>query len=176
MSTQSRRPNSFVSLVLLASTIVIGAHISAIPLLLAKAGVAPLLFLANGYFAVRIVTPLKIGSNGARAAVGLLLGAATMYMTWAIRIPVYSGWETPLTADPKLIFGAIMERAGSMDISKGLGAGTSTEGPSWLMLGTYMVEAVLFVGVMVLCSMLSGPDAKKPGEGAEDPGHEVALG
>ena len=174
MSTETKLPNILVSLVLLVVTIAVGAHISGVPLLIAKAGVAPVLFLAYGYFAVRIVTPMQIGSKGTRAFVGVLLGAATMYMTWAIRIPAFSGWETSFTADPQLLYSAVMDRAGSMEISKGFGAGTSADGPGWLLLATYGAEAFFFVGVMVLCSMLSGPDAEKAEEGAEEPARKAA--
>ncbi len=174
MSTQTKRPNILVSLILLLGTIAIGAHISGIPLLLAKAGGASVLFVLYGYFAVRIVTAMQIGSTGTRAVVGLVLGTATMYVMWAIRIPAFSAWEVPFTADPKLILDAINQRASSMEVTKSFGAGTSTEGPSWLMLGTYMVEAFFFVGIMVLCSILSSPDTGKSEESNEEPASEVA--
>lgn len=168
MTTATKRPNLLVSLLLLVVAIAVGAHVSAIPLLLTKAGTATILLFVYGYFAVRIVTPLRIGATGLRAVVGLALGAATLYVTWAIRIPAFSGWDVPFTADPKLILDAIALRSESMSVSRGFGAGTTADGPSWLMLGTYLTEAFFFVGVMTLCSLLSGPDAPEEAGAGED--------
>lgn len=153
--------NPLVSVLFLAVAIVVGAHISGLPLLIFKAGNATLLVLVYGYFAVRIVSGLGIAYAGTRKFVGLLLGLATVYATWAVRIPAFSGWETAFSADPALIYSAILERAGSMEVSKGFGHGTSTDGPSWLMLGTYGLEALAFVGVMTLGALLASPETKQ---------------
>jgi len=167
MSTEAKRPNPFVSLLLLIVAVAVGAHLSGIPLLLTKAFVAVVLVAIYGYFAVRVVTPLGIESTRTRGVIGLVLGVATLCLTWAVRIPAFSGWETAFTASPQAVYDAVVERAGSMEVSKGFGAGTSTEGPSWLMLGTYILEGLAFVGVMTLGALLSGPDKPKATD-AED--------
>ena len=157
MPAETPRPHNLRNLLFLIVVIAVGAHISGIPLLLAKAGIAVILFFAYGYFAVRLVTPMRIGSSGVRAFAGLLLGAGTMYLTWAIRIPAFSAWETPFVANPALVFEAILERANNMEVTRGFGRGTSSSGPSWLMLGTYITEAIFLVGSMVLGALLSDP-------------------
>jgi len=158
MTAEAKRPNILISLALLLVIVLVGAYVSNLPLLIAKAGVATLLFFLYGYCAVRIVSSLQIESSAARKAVGLILGVATVYLTWALRLPVFSGWQVAFTLDPSLLYQGIMERASAIEISKGFGHGTTTEGPSWLMRGTYLVEAVAFAGVMVLCAWLSAPD------------------
>lgn len=181
-TTETKRPSILVSLILLVVAIAVGAHVSAIPLLLFKAGVATVLVFVYGYFAVRIIGAMQIGAAGARVFIGLLLGAATLYMTWAIRIPAFSGWDVPFTLNPQLIYDAILQRSGSMQVSRGFGHGTSAEGPSWLMLGTYIAEAVFFLAGMVLGALLSDPTtpssndatAENAGNDSEDPDRQAA--
>ncbi|MFT4543255.1 MAG: hypothetical protein ACI835_005724 [Planctomycetota bacterium] len=158
MSKKTNRPTALLSLGFLLVAIVVGAHISGIPLLLTKAGIATVLVFVYGYFAVRIVGELSIGSSHFRLLTGLTLGLATTYLTWAIRIPAFSGWDVAFSADPASIYAAVLDRASSMEISKGFGYGTETEGPSWLMLGTYILEALAFVGVMTLAAWPFSPE------------------
>lgn len=174
MPSETPRPHTLRSLLLLIVVIAVGAHISGIPLLLAKAGIAPVLCLAYGYFAVRLVTPMRIGSAGVRAFAGLLLGVGTMYLTWAIRIPAFSGWETPFVAHPEVVFEAILERAKHMEVTRGFGGGTSTSGPSWLLLGTYIAEAFFLIGAMVLGALLSDPPKPAAQELTEEGVREAA--
>ena len=174
MQPKTTRPRPLRSFVFLLVVIAVGAHVSGIPLLIAKAGIAVILFFSYGYFAVRLVTPLRIESTRVRLFAGLLLGALTMYLTWAIRIPAFSGWETPFVANPGVLFEAILERANNMEVSRGFGRGTSSSGPSWLMLGTYIAEAFFLVGSMVLGALLSDPPKAKAEEVTEEPMREAA--
>jgi len=168
MSESEARPSIFWAVLFLLLTIAVGAHLSAIPLIMVKIAVAVVLAAIYAFFAVRIVGAMRISAKGLRAIVGLLLAVATLYATWAIRIPAFSGWETAFTADPVLILDAIVDRANSMQVSRGFGHGTTTEGPSWLMLGTYAFEALAICGIMTLGALLAFPDKKKATEAEVD--------
>ena len=161
MTEQAKRPNILIAILLLAAAIAGGAHLSAIPLFFVKVVVSVLLVAFYAFFGYRIVNAMQIGASGPRAFVGLVLAALTLYATWAIRIPAFSGWETAFTANPGAILDAIVDRAGSLRVTKAFGAGTSADGPSWLILGTYIVEALAFVGIMTLGAMLAGPAKPK---------------
>lgn len=161
MSETKKAPSSLLSIVFLAVAIAIGAHVSAVPLMIVKIAVAVLLVAVYTFFAYRVVNSMQIGATGARTFVGLILALVTVYATWAVRIPAFSGWDTAFTADPAAIWAAVLDRASSMQITKAFGAGTSTEGPSWLLLGTYAVEALAFVFMMTLGAVLAGPAKPK---------------
>ncbi len=164
MSDSPKRPNFLISTITLFGVIMAGAYISSVPLFLVKVAGATLLVFVYAYCGSRIVESFAIGSAGARKALGLILGVGCVYLTWVIRLPVFSGWETALTFNPSSILGGIEERAGSMQMSGGFGNGTTTEGPSWLLLGTYIVEALAITLMMYLAAWLSAPDNKKDNE------------
>ncbi|MFT7169175.1 MAG: hypothetical protein ACI80K_002313 [Paracoccaceae bacterium] len=160
MTSEAKRPNPIQPLLVLLAVILVGAYISLVPLVMVKMGGAALLVLVYGFFAASIVDSMGIASTSVRKMVGLVLGVATVYLTWVIRLPVFAGWDVALTFDPALILEGVKERASAMQLSSGFGHGTTTEGPSWLLLGTYIGEAFAFVGAMFLAAWLSGPDEK----------------
>lgn len=167
MTETAKRPNVLWAALFLLITIAVGAHLSAIPLFLIKIVVAMVVIGFYAIFAVRIVSALQIKSAGVRAMVGLLLAAGTMYATWAVRIPAFSGWETAFTADPAMVLDAIVERANSMQVTGALGHGTTADGPSWLLLGTYILEALATVALIVLGSLFAFPEGHKQTEQTE---------
>ena len=167
MTETTKRPNILWAALFLLITIAVGAHLSAIPLFIVKIVVAMVVIGFYAFFAVRIVSALRIKSAGVRAIVGLLLATGTVYATWAVRIPAFSGWETAFTADPALVLDAIVERANSMQITGALGHGTTADGPSWLLLGTYILEALATVALILLGSLFAFPEGDKKTEQIE---------
>jgi len=165
MSDIAKRPNLLFTLLILIGLILGGAYVSSVPFAMVKVAGATLLFFLYGFCAARFVGSLQIHSAGVRKMIGLVLGLMTVYLTWAVRLPVFSDWEVAFTFDPSLLLNGIQERASSMQLSSGMGHGTTTEGPSWLLLGTYIFEALAFVGAMYLAAWLSAPDKAEDAEG-----------
>ena len=161
MSDTAKRPNLLYTLLILIGLILGGAYVSSVPFAMVKVAGATLLFFLYGLCAARFVEFLQVSSSGARKMIGLMFGVLVVYLTWAVRLPVFSDWEVAFTFDPNLLLDGINERASSMQLTSGYGQGTTAEGPSWLLLGMYIFEAVSFVGGMFLAAWLSAPDKKE---------------
>lgn len=143
-----------------------GAHLSGVPFVMLKVVVAVGLVFGYGVCTVMTVSALRIESGGVRKLLGLVGGVAVVYLTWAVRIPAFSGWETSFDADPVALWNAILERSGSMELSRSVGSGTTAAGPSWLLMSLYFLEAGAFLLTVWGLAALSSPD--KPEAEADD--------